>query len=552
VIAEARTRVSIDLEPLPRLSGTVLARTSRLPVAGALISTDVPSDDVDKSAVTDASGRFTIDADPDQWPAKVIVRAVPYAETTASVPPARVSTTLSDIHVSRGGTVSVEVEQQQAGDVVEFELQPIVRNTATGKPVTTVPVLSTLQKASLRFENVEPGRYVVLAKGNEDLERHGTVVEVLQDEDVRVVVTIVPFSLRVLTKMDGETLPTAEILLTHLQGYWDGPIETDREGQADVHLWQAGRVRSAVHAAGFSAPYIERRTLTNGKDSEWVLDIQAREVIGTIVDSKTGAPVPNAALSLYVEGQDGFSLGANTTADAEGRFRFSPVHYGKHRLRTAAAHYPPNEMSYLFLAPEVSRNITVRVDRSTTVRMTVLNHMGVPFVGARVIRLNAGIPMQGHTDSSGKLDVPVPEDQAVEVYVIPSDGSFGIATLRADTKETTIRIAEGVGRIVIRTETEDHIPIPNVSVLIRYNGRLLPIELLDGLARLHGGGVRSDSHGRLIFARMPAGLYEFWPVGSVAELRELAAGLGPEPGTKMMVAAGENVAVMTFAPAIQR
>lgn len=552
VIADIPARVTVDLEPLPRLSGTVLARATGLPVAGALVNTDIQSNDVDKSAITDAAGRFAIDADPDQWPTKVLVRAIPYSATSTHVPAARVSTILSEIYVSRGGAVSIEVEQQDPVQVVELELQPIVRNKATGKAASTLTVPSSLQTATVRFENVEPGQYVVLAKGNEALERHGTGVTVVQGEEVMVHLAITPFTLRVLTKMEGEALPEAEILLTNLQGNWDGPITTDSAGEANVNLWQGGKVKSAVHSAAFSAPHIERRTLPDAEDSEWILDIPAREIAGTVVDSKTEEPIPKAMLSLHIDGQDHYSLGVKTTADANGRFRFSPVPYGKHRLRTAAANYSPSEMSYLFLEPEADRNITVRLERATTVLITVLDHVGAPIAGARVIQLNGGIRMQSQTDSFGRLGVPVPEGRAAEVYVIPPDGSFGMATLKSDDKETVIRIADGAGRIVVRTETEEHVPIPNISVLIRYNGRILPVDVLDGLASSHGGSARSDSEGRLIFARMPAGLYEFWPAASAAELRTLEAGITSEARVKMIVAGGENVAVMTFERIVKR
>ncbi len=552
VIADSPASVVADLEPLPRLSGTVLARTTRLPVAGALISTDVLSDDVEKSAITDAAGRFAIDVDPDQWPAKVIVRAIPFAETSAPVPAARVNTTLPEIYVSRGGTVSVEVRQQEPGQVVELELQPIVRNSATGKPVSTLPVPPSPQTALLRFENVEPGRYVVLAKGDEALERHGTGIDVVQGEDVTVNIVVTPFSLRVRTKVEGENLGNADILLTNLQGYWEGPIHTDAEGQADVNLWQGGKARSAVHAVGFSSPHIERRTLTDGEDGEWVLDIPAREITGVVVDSKTGQPIPGAALALHIDARDGSSLSVKTNADSEGHFRFFPVPYGKHRLRTAGVRYSQSEMNYLFLEPEQDRDIAVRLDRAATVAVTVLNHLGAPIALAQVIRFKDRVRMQAHTDSSGKIDVPVPEDRAVEVYVVPRDGSFGIATLNADRKETVIRIADGIARIVVRAETEEGAPIPNVALLTRYNGRVIPVEVFDAIAGTRGGRIGSDREGRLILARMPVGLYEFWPVGSEAELRALEAGVGPEARVKMAVTPGENVAIMTFEPATKR
>jgi hypothetical protein len=548
VVADSVTSVAADLEPSPKLSGVVIGRATGRAVAGALVLTDVAGEDVDQSAITDATGHFSIDADPERWPSKIVVRAIPFAEATAPVPAAHASAVLPDIYVSRGGSISVEVQQQHTRQVVDVELLRIVAGSATGKTVSVLPADPALQTAPIRFDNVEPGRYVVLARGDDALERYGTEVEVVQGHDVGASIAVTPFRLRLRTKMEGEPLADADILLTNLQRYWEGSIHTDDEGRAEVNLWQGGKMRSAVHADGFSAPSLEHRTLEGKDDAEWVMDIPAREITGMVIDSKTGRAIPGAALALHIDAAGGYSLGVKTKADAEGRFRFFPVSDGRHTLTAGASQYPPSEMTYLFPDSEHDRNITVRLDRAATVALTVLNHAGAPMALARAIQFKGGIRMEGRTDSSGRVDVPVPEDGAVDVYIVPREGSFGIATLRADGKEAVIRIAEGVARIDLRAETNGHEPIPNVSLLARYNGRVLPVEVFDALAGTRGGRMGGAREGRLILAHMPAGLFEFWPVGSDAELQALQDGRGSPPSVRMSVVPGENVAVMTFEP----
>lgn len=544
VIGDTTAKVAADLEPLPQLSGVVLARSTGRPVAGALISTNVANGEVDQSAITDAEGRFSIDADPDRWPAKVIVRAIPFAETSAVVPAARASTTLPEIYVSRGGTVAVEIQQNEPRRVMEVELLPLVRNSTTEKPVSTLPVPAGHPTASIRFENVEPGPYVVLAKGDRPLERHGTVVEVIEGQEVSLAIAIQPFALRIGTKVDGETLLEAAIRFSNLDGYWESPIIITG-GHADVELWQGGRVRSMVSATGFSAPHIARRKLPEEND-EWIIDVPAREITGRVIDSQTSEPVAGAALSLHVH-ESGSSFSVRTKADGNGRFRLFPVPHGTHTLKVAGAGYPPAEMTYRFFDPEQNRDLMVRLDRAATVAVTIVDHAGAPLALALVMQFKDGMRLQAHTDWSGKVDLPLPASGKVDVYVLPRDGSFAIAALDADMKETVIRVPPGAARIVLRAETEERAPIPSVPILARYNGRVIPPDVFDALAGTRGGRI-ANTDGRVVLAHMPVGLYEFWPVASTAQREAVQAGRGSEPRVKLTAAPGENVAVMTLAP----
>src|ERR1044071_7089295 len=75
VVSEKRRERAVELKPLPILSGVVMARRTRQAVAGALISSDQGS-----TAITDAAGRFSVEADPDHWPSRLTIRASAYGE----------------------------------------------------------------------------------------------------------------------------------------------------------------------------------------------------------------------------------------------------------------------------------------------------------------------------------------------------------------------------------------------------------------------------------------------------------------------------------------
>ncbi|HEX2061918.1 MAG TPA: carboxypeptidase regulatory-like domain-containing protein [Thermoanaerobaculia bacterium] len=534
------TLAAADKPSLPVLSGAVFARASGAAVGGAAIHAGETI-----VALTDPTGRYSFEADPARWPESITVHAAPFTPVTIPVPRARTSAALRDIHLSLGGSIAVALEQPRPGEVVEVELLKLQEGrtratNVTRKSVTHEPMI---------FEDLAPGAYVVLAKGDEPWERRGEIVEVTQGTAEKVAMTIAPFRLTLRTRLDGQPLARTEVELTHRDGRWDGKLTTDDAGEAMATLWQGGRVTAAVHSTAVTAPWLERRTIATD-DTELRLDVPLHEITGVVVDARKGTPIPGAALRLKVVTDAGFTLNVGATADEQGHFRIAPAAYGEHTLRAAAAHHPPMEMTYSFRAPEERRSLSVRLDAAVPVRVHVTGPRGAPIDGARAMHFR-GLGRLGisRTDPGGLVEIPVPEDVPSELWVVPRDGSFGFLPLSADAGELSLRIAEGTSRIVLRAESEARVPIPNVSVVVRYNGRVLPADVIEALRTMQGARPATDEHGRIVFDHMPAGVYEFWPVGSPAELRELAFGVGPEAPVKIIAGVGESVAVMTFAAA---
>jgi hypothetical protein len=399
-----------------------------------------------------------------------------------------------------------------------------------------------------KFANVEPGDYVVMAVGNEEWEKLGEPVSVTAADESRLPVTIVPFQLRVQTRSHGEPLPNAQVALRNRDMFWQGRIRTDGAGTATVTLWQDGRFNATVETSG-STPYLERRTIERNEGTEWVIDIPALEVTGVVVDGTTGQPVPNAGVALNMESSAGYQLAVHTEAGADGTFRFAPVPYGEHTLKAAARGYPVTEMTYTFREPEARHNVMVKLEPAPPIRLTVTDARANPIAAARAFQFTGLTPRGlGVTDSAGNVDVLVPPGEMRDVFVVPRDGSLAFIRLAASAKNTTVAVPDGVSRLVLRAVAEGGKPIPNVAVVIRYNGIVIPYEVMVALTTRQGAQVASNAQGQIVLDHMPAAVYEFWPVGSTAELREVAAGVGPSAPVRIAAAPGENVAVMTFEP----
>jgi hypothetical protein len=464
---------------------------------------------------------------------------VPFAEATIPVPPARASATLGTVRLGLARAITVSIEDSETARVEEIELLKLHRERHVE------PFRSSRAMREVTFGELASGTYLVVAKGKEPWQRAAVRVDLGEAIDADVHLRIEPFPLRLRTVFDGEPLGGARVLLRHATHFWSSEVTMNDEGSAAIELWQSGTVDAHVTSPAMTGPHIERRDLTGLGDTEWTIDVPAREISGVVVDARTGAPVAAAGVMLNVTASAS-TLSFQTTADEQGRFRFAPAMYGKHSLRAATGTYLPGETTYWFREPEEKRSVTIALERSSRVRVRIVDPRGLPISGARLMQFRDGTRMEGHSDAQGWLDVPVPQG-GCDLYVVPRDGSFVHRRLSADAGETSVVIPPGASRIVLRAESENGDLLTSMSVLIRYNGHLLPPEVIEAIAAAQGARTITDAAGTIALDRMPPGLYEIWPVASAAQLRALQGGLGPDAPVALLVTPGENVAVMRFA-----
>lgn len=542
VVGAEPLQFTASFERLRTITGIVVDEETGQAVPGAVIRSDQ-----DAEAIADGTGRFIIEADPERWPRSLVARAEGYAEHEVAVPATRADLLLDAVRLNRGGSILVDLRQPRPSAVASIELHRLAdHGRALAGTAATLPVT---EGAPVRFNKVKAGRYMLLAKGEKAWERIAEPVTVEAGEEATVALHIAPFRLRMRLTSENLPLPSAEVRLQNRDVLWEGSFTADEKGEASVELWQGGRVWATVISGAF-IPYKEGRTITDGLEVEWLLDLPMQEVTGVVVDAESGKPIVNAALALEVHSDDGYTIGVHTKADAKGTFRFAPVARGRHKLSAAAPGYPPVDMTYSFTEADATRELTVRLERASTVTLTVLDGLGRPLAGARVLDF-IGTTRRGlaFTDANGAASVQVSQGEVRDVFVIPREGSLGFARIRPGLETHTVTVPAGTARVVLRMESQERVAIPGISVAVRYAGKMLPYEVLQALVTMHGERTKSDADGRVVVDHLPPGLYEFWPVGSPAELRAVAAAGGGEAPVRMQLLPGENVAVMTFAPA---
>lgn len=529
--------VALGLQALPQLSGRVISKATSEPVAGAAVS--LPSGEV--IAISDGGGRFSFDANPDDWPESITIAAGGMGTRTVPIPRARATADLLDVALSDGATIRVVVEP--AIENVRIQLYKRRYDVPDATPVATKSIGPN--DTAVTFEHVEAGTYVVIASGQEPWQRHGTKLIVASGEEKRITISIVPLHLSMRTEMGGTPLPGAQIRLSSGDGLWREEFRTDLEGKLELSVWQLGRLAALVSAEGIlTVPHREERSFEDQSEAAWTIRVSTREVTGRVLDAGSGKPVANANLALRVEGR----YTALTKADRDGRFVFTAAVPGEHTLSAAADGYQHDSVGYTFSESEQKHDVTLRLVPAASVRIVALDPAGRPIANAAVLDF-AGYKLTGErfTDERGEVFIPMGADDIRDVYVIPRDGSFGIGTAGGKS-ETAIMIPTAQSTIVVTSMSTERQPIPGVWVVLRFNGIPVPFEVQQMLARQQGAAPVSGADGRIVLRQMPLGVYEMWPVGSPGEARAAMSGLGPDSPVKIVARPGLNEAVLEFAP----
>jgi len=89
--------------------------------------------------------------------------------------------------------------------------------------------------------------------------------------------------------------------------------------------------------------------------------------------------------------------------------------------------------------------------------------------------------------------------------------------------------------------------MPSLSLLMRYNGELLPPDIAHLLESQQGQALTTDESGVARLAHIPPGVYEFWPYTADSEAEAVLASMSTMAAPIVVnVITGENEAVVRF------
>jgi hypothetical protein len=522
---------AITIPPLPRILGRVIANGA--PVTNATIRTTEPPNEV----CTGKDGRFALEVT-SLRPKFLIVEAPRLGTRTVDVPQTNNDSTLPPIELEPPSSVDVTV-RRPAGSREPLDVLVGVKGRGAMYWLARRTLGPRQSKAT--FDALAPGSYTLLVRGKEALQQLASTVVIGRDDHRKTTMVIEPMTIEAQVLVGGEPLPNATAMLLDTEDSTMARFTTDAGGRWRGEAWQRGHYVVRVTAPGMTIS----TTKATFDRPHVTIDLPALVVRGRVLDAKSGAPIPSAALSLRTHWEEQ-SATAPLTADGEGRFVFRGVQPGQQRLNVRAPGYLLHEDLEFDLAADASpRELEVRLDPGVRKEIAVRDGRGAPIARANVLCGDGErIRSFATTDEEGRALAPLPREGCT-LYVIPDGASFALTRVtRAMLEEQAVLpvlLAQTTGRLEVVTQTEQGAPVGGVRLLVRYNGEVVPPEVVRALERAQGLAFRTDDGGVATLPALPLGMYELWPYRTEREAANiLAAASMLEAPIQLNLKSGDN------------
>lgn len=526
---------ALRLPATPVLRGVV--RANGKPLAGARIEL-LPAG---KGIVTDAAGAFSIAEN--AWPVALRVSRKGYGTKLVPIDGTEVDTTLQPIDLGAGATVRVQFVRGGYRGPLEVA---IATRTDQGEPEWLATEKLAANESVAVFSDLDAGSYVVLTAGAEPLQRLTGIAVVGAGNDRTVKIEPRNGIARGRFTLGGKPLKNADITLVREGLRWTTGLRTDESGEFSSQVWERGEYDVAVRTSSVRVSYAGVLRVPDGAVLALAMDIPDRMVRGRVTAS--GAPVANATVILRAP-----DVGASrrSTTDAFGNFEFAAVQPGSYALNATASSFLRSEPATIVVAEsDRRREVPIAMKTSHPRVIEVVDGRGIARGGATVVcAVGASIRSTAMTDVHGRATLGTPVDEESRVYVFPREGSIAIQTIPAAKSKSAIRVVvpPATASLEVQTRTTDGAAMPEVKLLVRFNGEVIPPEVATERQRAQGGDVQTNHDGIARMTAIPAGVYEVWPYRSSGEVEALLASSSALAApVNINVRSGHNTATLRF------
>ncbi|MEA2571697.1 MAG: hypothetical protein QOI24_3698 [Acidobacteriota bacterium] len=527
---------TLVLPPAPVISGFVKD------AGGAQISCGI-----DCAARPDEQGRFHIEVTR-AWPDELIVSAKGRGTKHVAVPAAQHDVTLAPIALERAASLRINVRRQDERGPLDVAIA-IRDDDAPLKWIVTKRIPAA--ESSIAIGELDAGSYTVLVKGAQPLQRISARTNVAAGDVRTIPIDLTSAVAHARITLGGVPLANADVTLESVGNHWTTTFTAGADGEVNSAIWEQGLFTAAVRPRPGAPPHVTRVRLAGSPIAELAIDVPDRRIAGRVIDG-AGVPVSGALVSLRSSVEE-LSRTIKATSGENGEFEFFGVPAGSHALTVIAGSYlRPDRVTFALVESDREKVIDVVVREGLARTFDVRDPHGTPATNALLVVASDGhLRATTSTDMQGRAEIATPVDEQSTLYVFPREGSLVIRPLTSaiDDAATTTRIIvpAASSSLELATLTTDGGAIPDVSLLMRYNGELLPPEVAAELQRQQGIAFATDEHGIAKLANIPAGVYEFWPFRSEAEASALVASASAISAPIVVnVVTGENKATVRF------
>lgn len=438
----------------------------------------------------------------------------------------------------RAATVRVHIERGAYRGPVELKLG-VPQDEQPPRWITSRTLASDTSDAV--FEKLDRGSYAVLASGTGPLQQIAGLAVVGGNDERTVTLEIPKKRVRGRITLAGKPVGAITVSFHNETAQWAGMVETKADGTFAEDLWEGGEFELGMRGGILPAP-VYRRTRIGGGATQLDIDLPARRVHGRVADVARNKPVAGAVVVVRNRTPNHADSMRRTTA-ADGSFEFAGLDPGSYSLEMVAPEYlMPDDVAFELRDSDsaVERNFNVSPGEVRLVE--VIDSKNLPVAGATVTCVTEGrMRSMTKTDAHGRAFVATPEGERSVAWVAPAGGSFAMAAFdrQPSGDATRIVIPPPNASLRVETMTTAGAALPNVHLLMRYNGTLVPTSFAKFLVK-QDIVLATNEGGVAHLARIPPGTYEFWPYRSDEEAEQLMASASFAAPINVNVVTGEN------------
>lgn len=389
------------------------------------------------------------------------------------------------------------------------------------------------------FGPVAAGAYIVLASGPQPLQRATAKVVVAADDTREARIIIPQRSVDGRITLAGKPLAGASVRIESDAFNWSAETVTDADGAIRGPIWEAGTFDLAIDGGGLPSLVWSRVTIAAEPKASFSVDIPARRIRGVVVDDR--GPVEGALVVLRAKLPGPTTV--RTKSRKDGVFEYAGIRPGKHTLDVISnGHLLIDTVDVDAHADDAVIEKRIVLARGTPRDVTVVDEHGSPVAGA-LVACTSGATLHSiaRTDASGRAVLATTDDSIA--WAAPSSGSIGVVRLDRGTSAVKIATSPATSSLNVHILTTAGEAIPNVILLMRYNGFVIP-PALQRLLPIHQPATNDE--GRATLAHIPAGVWEIWPYTSQEESEALIASAMPSAPISVDVVTGENEVTVRF------
>ena len=402
----------------------------------------------------------------------------------------------------------------------------------------------------VRFDTLKSGVYQVLVRGPKSTEQFAMKFVIGSGDTRRAAIVIDPVIVTGRVILGGSGAGPGNVSLRHNEFRWHATIDVAPDGSFRVPLWQRGTYLYAARAATMTTAYSGTVDLTGDSPISFPIEIPAGRITGIVRDAKSGAAVGGASIALQSESA-GSAQHLNVTTNEVGRFEFTGLRWGRQTVRIVSPRYlEPSPIAFELDAAANERALDVHLDPGKLTSVMVIDADGHPAANVSVFAVTAARRRsRATTDENGSVRLPVPTSEAATLFAIPNEGAFAVMRLNPTNVEpVTLHLPRAGSSLRIRARTTNGQPMPPFSLLLRYEGEIMPLVISEELAAVQGLQFATNEASEAYLPNIPSGRYEFWPYRTPDEAEAIIeTSRDVTPPIQIDVRPGENTIVVKFA-----